>query len=144
MLSPGLLRTPFQHKSLLHRLIFQQPHLVCLIKTYTKSLQPLIAPVALSSIFSATPTILLEQVFDLIENGLVSDNLPAEVNALVTASFSGMNSETNVNPAANCSIYPQKNCTDAPYTLTEEQLRQVIYIPTTFTYGQVPPVIVGI
>ncbi|QDS74110.1 hypothetical protein FKW77_009769 [Venturia effusa] len=81
---------------------------------------------ALSSIFEATPTILYEQVFDLIKDGLVTNNLANEVNTLVTASFSGMNSETNVNPAPNCTIYPQKNCTDAPYTLTEEQLRQLV------------------
>ncbi|KAE9969360.1 hypothetical protein BLS_005405 [Venturia inaequalis] len=96
---------------------------------------------ALSSIFSATPTILYEQIFEVIENGLVSNNLASEVNDLVTASFSGMNSQTNVNTAPTCTIYPQKNCTDAPYSLTEEQLRQVIYIPSTFTYGKKPPVI---
>ncbi|TID12849.1 putative lipase b precursor [Venturia nashicola] len=96
---------------------------------------------ALSSILAATPTILYEQIFEVIENGLVTDKLASEVNALVTASFSGMNSKTNVNPAPTCTIYPQKNCTDAPYNLTEDQLRQVIYIPATFTYGKVPPVI---
>jgi hypothetical protein len=52
------------------------------------------------------------------------------------------NSKTNINlrnpvPAA----YPKRLATDPSYSLTEAQLRQVIYIPSTFTYGQKPPVI---
>jgi hypothetical protein len=99
---------------------------------------------ALSSIFSATPTILYEQVFDMIENGLFGNDIVNEIDTLVTGSLNDMNSETNVNPAPNCTIYPQKSCSDAPYTLTESQLREVIYIPSTFTYGDVPPVIVSV
>ncbi|KAK2052460.1 alpha/beta-hydrolase [Colletotrichum caudatum] len=38
-------------------------------------------------------------------------------------------------------IWPRKDAADAPYTLSEAQLRQAIYIPQTFTYGQKPPVI---
>jgi hypothetical protein len=99
---------------------------------------------ALSSILSATPTILYEQVFDMIENGLFGNDIVNEIDTLVTGSFNDMNSETNVNPAPNCTIYPQKSCLDAPYTLTEDQLREVIYIPSTFTYGHIPPVIVSV
>lgn len=39
------------------------------------------------------------------------------------------------------SIYPKKASTDAPYTLTAAALRAAIYIPSGFTYGTKPPVI---
>lgn len=43
------------------------------------------------------------------------------------------------NPSST--IYPKKECEDAPYSLSEEALRAAIYIPANFTYGSVPPVI---
>lgn len=73
---------------------------------------------------------------------MVGPNLGDELQTLIAGTFSGQNSETNVNPInPSPPIYPQKSCLDAPYTLTEAQLRQVIYIPDNFTYGAVPPVI---
>jgi hypothetical protein len=38
-------------------------------------------------------------------------------------------------------VYPKADPADAPYDLTEKQLREVIYIPLDFTYGRKPPVI---
>ncbi|EFQ33863.1 hypothetical protein CGRA01v4_10758 [Colletotrichum graminicola] len=38
-------------------------------------------------------------------------------------------------------IWPRKDAADAPYSLSEAQLRQAIFIPQSFTYGQKPPVI---
>jgi hypothetical protein len=38
-------------------------------------------------------------------------------------------------------IYPQKSSGDAPYSISEAQLRAAIQIPSTFTFGQKPPVI---
>jgi hypothetical protein len=38
-------------------------------------------------------------------------------------------------------VYPKAGPLDAPYSLTEKQLREVIYIPPDFTYGRRPPVI---
>ncbi|THZ79197.1 alpha/beta-hydrolase [Aureobasidium pullulans] len=41
----------------------------------------------------------------------------------------------------NRSVYPQKACGDAPYTVDEATLRAAIHIPSGFTYGAKPPVI---
>lgn len=38
-------------------------------------------------------------------------------------------------------IHPKKSPGDAPYKQSEKQLRQQIFIPSTFTYGKKPPVI---
>ncbi|KAI5362765.1 putative alpha/Beta hydrolase [Septoria linicola] len=48
----------------------------------------------------------------------------------------------NINPRpAFPPVYPQNGPNDAPYSLTEAQLRQIIYIPPDFTYGRKPPVL---
>jgi hypothetical protein len=44
-----------------------------------------------------------------------------------------------MNPATP--VFPQKGSSDAPYSLTEAQLREIIYIPSTFTYGKVQPLV---
>ncbi|OCL01318.1 alpha/beta-hydrolase [Glonium stellatum] len=73
----------------------------------------------------------------MVENGLA----PSDIADIVSAYSVGYNSETNVNPAVpHKAIYPKKSSSDAPYSLTETQLREVIYIPSTFTYGKKPPV----
>lgn len=97
----------------------------------------------LSSIFSASPTILYDNVVEMAANGLA----PTESNIidLVAGPFTDENSETNVNPRnPNPPAYPKRSSLDPSYTLSEAQLREVIYIPSTFTYGQKPPVIVSI
>jgi hypothetical protein len=38
-------------------------------------------------------------------------------------------------------VYPTAGPLDAPYDLSERQLRQAIYIPLDYTYGRKPPVI---
>jgi len=54
----------------------------------------------------------------------------------------GDNSAMNVNTKSpSKTIYPSASSSDAPYSLTESQLRQIIHIPSTFTYGKVPPII---
>lgn len=67
---------------------------------------------------------------------------PAQIgNALQTYSV-GCNSQNNNNPKNPATaVFPQKGSSDAPYSLTEAQLREIIYIPSTFTYGQVQPLI---
>jgi len=47
------------------------------------------------------------------------------------------------NPPPKTTIYPKASPSDAPYDLTEAQLRSVIRIPLGFTYGQKPPVILA-
>jgi hypothetical protein len=90
-----------------------------------------------SSVLASTPTNLIDNILELIPNGIPVD----EVVTLLTASIAPENSEANNNPPPPDVIYPRKSTQDAPYNLTETQLRQVIYIPDTFTYGQKPPVI---
>lgn len=53
----------------------------------------------------------------------------------------GDNSINNNNARPPTTIFPKKNTSDAPYTLSEDALRKVIYIPPGFTYGAKPPVI---
>lgn len=38
-------------------------------------------------------------------------------------------------------VYPKKQSNDAPYDVTEQQLRSAIFIPPGFTYGQKKPVL---
>jgi hypothetical protein len=53
----------------------------------------------------------------------------------------GENSINNNNPKANAVLYPRKDSKDAPYSLTEDALRKVIFIPSNFKYGAKRPVI---
>ncbi|KZL83078.1 lipase b precursor [Colletotrichum incanum] len=56
--------------------------------------------------------------------------------------ISAIDSTKNNNPRnPDVPIWPRKDAADAPYSLSETQLRQAIFIPQTFTYGQKPPVI---
>jgi len=38
-------------------------------------------------------------------------------------------------------VYPKADPADAPYSLSEKQLREVLFIPLDYTYGRKPPVI---
>lgn len=92
----------------------------------------------LKDAFSSTPTNLFENIAALAENSLV----PGDLKNVYATYTTGCNSVTNVNSKApNGTIYPMKFTQDAPFSLTEAQLREVIYIPTTFTYGHVPPIV---
>jgi hypothetical protein len=92
----------------------------------------------LASVFSSTPTNLFANVVELAANGLS----PGDLGNVLTTYSAGCNSETNNNPRnPSAAVYPKKSSQDAPYSLTEAQLRQAIYIPSTFTYGNVPPLV---
>jgi hypothetical protein len=47
----------------------------------------------------------------------------------------------NPSPPAGSAVYPRKGASDAPYTLPESVLRNALYIPPTFTYGRIKPVL---
>jgi pimeloyl-ACP methyl ester carboxylesterase len=94
----------------------------------------------LQSIFSTAPTVFYENVIQLAANSLAPG--ASAIQDLVAGTFLGQNSESNIHlrnpiPAA----FPKRIQSDPSYTLNEPQLRAVIYIPPTFTYGQKPPVI---
>lgn len=92
----------------------------------------------LSSIFSSTPTNLFENAIELIGN----DFTPSELTVVADTYSTTCNSDMNVNTREPVTpVYPQKSSSDAPYSLTEAQLREVIQIPSTFTYGQKPPLV---
>ena len=95
------------------------------------------AVATLSSVFASAPTDLITNILDLIPAGFPVD----ELGNLIGASVDPRNSVVNANPPPPDTIFPKKDARDAPYSLTEEQLRQVIYIPSTFTFGQKPPVV---
>jgi len=80
----------------------------------------------------------LDQVTQLVANGLVATQ---NIAALQDQAEAGDNLAIPKNPAPKSSIYPKASPSDAPYDLTEAQLRSVIRIPYDFTYGRKPPVI---
>ena len=97
----------------------------------------------LSSIFPSTTAEadLYVNVGTMIANSLAPSDI--EDIADTYTNTTGENSSTNDNPAepSSCVIYPQKNSSDAPYSVSEDTLRGAIYIPSNFTYGQKQPVI---
>jgi hypothetical protein len=95
------------------------------------------AVASLSSIFAAAPTEIVSNVLQLIPAGFPT----GDIDGLTAGALDPRNSQINVNAAPPDVIFPQKSPQDAPYSMTEIQLRQVIYIPPTFTFGQKPPVI---
>ncbi|GME23111.1 Lipase B [Neofusicoccum parvum] len=89
-------------------------------------------------IFTPTPTDLYENVVDLVANSLS----PGDLENVFESYSTGYNSENNNNAREPDSVvYPSASDKDAPYSLSESQLRQAIYIPSGFTYGEKPPVI---
>lgn len=103
---------------------------------------------ALQGIYTASFTDLAVPVASQVAAGLVSStgsSLGDVVNSVLGANPLlplGENSIVNVNLRAPAqSVYPNKGAKDAPYSLTEAQLRAAIHIPPTFTYGQKPPTI---
>ncbi|KAF3025948.1 hypothetical protein E8E14_014963 [Neopestalotiopsis sp. 37M] len=92
----------------------------------------------LQAIYSTTSTSFWVDIGVQIEAGLVPDSIIGSTPDLDT----GVNSQVNENTREpESSIYPQKDESDPLYSLSEEQLRQVIYIPEGFTYGDKPPTI---
>lgn len=96
------------------------------------------ASAALSSVFQAepTPTNIYAAIAQLVGQGLTTNNVD-DILGFVAGALNGDNSEVNVNlvnplPTA----YPKASASDAPYSLTQTQLRQVIRIPATFKYGR--------
>ncbi|TDZ13753.1 Lipase B [Colletotrichum spinosum] len=75
-----------------------------------------------------------KSLIGILDLGNIANKLIAPIHPIDSTANSNP-----LNPATP--VYPRKSAADAPYTLTEQQLRQAIYIPKTFTYGQKPPVL---
>jgi len=88
----------------------------------------------LSSIYgSATPTNIYDPIASQIANGLGPSNLAQYA---TSTSFGGNNSQNNNNPAPRTKIFPKKKSTDAPYDLSESDLRSKIKLPSNYSYGK--------
>ncbi|KAJ4397543.1 hypothetical protein N0V93_001774 [Gnomoniopsis smithogilvyi] len=103
---------------------------------------------ALQGIYTANYTNLAVPVASQIAAGLISSSgssLGSVISSLLGTNPllpTGENSVANINlRAPTTAVYPKKGANDAPYSVTEAQLRAAIYIPSTFTYGQKPPTI---
>jgi len=95
------------------------------------------AQARLSAVFQASPTPanLYAAVAEIVAEGLTPDNVAGALD-YVQGALDGEDSDTNSNPKnPSPSAYPKANSSDAPYDLTEAQLRAAIYIPSTFKYG---------
>lgn len=83
-------------------------------------------------------------IFDVavqfLADGLVSNST---ANTYLKEQSQGtVSSFTNVNFRGPPSqIYPPAGAEDAPYDVSEEDLRKAIHVPSTFTYGRKPPLI---
>ena len=86
---------------------------------------------------SPSPSNIFNAAAALIDGGISLGNLTQLVDVLV----SECNSANNNNPPPPTPVYPKKGSDDAPYDVAEEALRAAIQIPSSFTYGQKPPVI---
>ncbi|KAK6073994.1 hypothetical protein SCUP234_04857 [Seiridium cupressi] len=92
----------------------------------------------LEAIYSTTPTSFWVNVGVQIEAGVI----PNDIVGIVGGLTSGENSQNNVNSREpDTPVYPSKVSNDAPYSVSEEELRAAIYIPSGFTYGSKPPTI---
>jgi hypothetical protein len=94
---------------------------------------------AATGAFVLSPSNLYTAAADLIASGITPGNLTQLVGILE----SGCNSQSNSNPSPKTAVYPKKGSSDAPYSQSESELRAAIHIPSTFTYGKKPPVILA-
>ena len=91
----------------------------------------------LSSIFEAkpAPTDLFDAAGDLVREGLTSSNVEVAL-GFVSGVLTGANSDDNINlRQPHPPVYPTASSSDAPYDLTEAELRAAIHIPSSFKYG---------
>jgi triacylglycerol esterase/lipase EstA (alpha/beta hydrolase family) len=99
------------------------------------------AAVARQSKIWASPTTRTDffaAVATQIAGGLVLDGT---LNAALNGGLPVSENRVNNNNPPTTGIYPKKDAADAPYTLSESALRQAIFIPPSFAYGQKRPVI---
>lgn len=119
------------------------------VSSILSSLSPVTATIAaptspaeakkrLSSMFAAapTPSSYINAAEQLVGAALTTENV-ADAVEFVQGLQDGENSSNNVNPRnPRPAAYPYARRGDAPYDISEQQLRAAIYIPPTFQYGK--------
>ncbi|KAL4728053.1 hypothetical protein ACLX1H_004767 [Fusarium chlamydosporum] len=98
------------------------------------------ATAILEKISKSKPENLVDYSARLIVNGIVAGDT-VDLFAYVKGLVSAENSSNNKNRSPPKKVYPKVASCDASYTVSEAKLRAAIYIPSTFTYGKKPPVI---
>ncbi|KAI6789755.1 alpha/beta-hydrolase [Hortaea werneckii] len=90
-----------------------------------------------SQIISTDPADIFESGAKILLNGFAGADYLNLLNSYLIASNTN---NINLLPPAK-PIYPKASAADAPYSLSESDLRKAIYIPPGFTYGRVPAVL---
>ena len=114
--------------------------------TSVASIVPTIIPTSIpqalsliSKAYEAAPTNPAVFVPELISSGLILAGVDENTIGGPTDAAASSNNINLRSPAKP--VYPQKEAGDAPYSVTENALRSAIYIPSSFTYGKKPPII---
>ncbi|KAI7619113.1 alpha/beta-hydrolase, partial [Hortaea werneckii] len=90
-----------------------------------------------SQIISTDPADIFSSGAEILLNGFAGSDYLNLINSyLLESSTNNLNLIPPRQP-----IYPRASPSDAPYSLSESDLRKAIYIPPGFTYGRVPGVI---
>lgn len=100
---------------------------------------PTAIPQAIEEVYkitSANPGDIFKNGAEILAGGLAGGDY---IDIAAAYLFESSTNNINLRPAPG--IYPKKDPRDAPYSLSESDLRKVIYIPLDFTYGRKPPVI---
>lgn len=81
------------------------------------------------------PTDIFDVAKNLVEASVTTDNVVDAID-FVDGLLDGENSSDNTNPKSpQLPAYPQGGPKDAPYSVSEDQLRGAIYIPADYQYG---------
>ena len=108
------------------------------LKALTKPSNAKQACASVTSLMAASPTPknIIDTSARLVVQGLTTDNVNSAL-TFINGALTGENSENNTNPKNPApAAYPKAGSSDAPYSLTEAQLRAVIHIPNSFQYGK--------
>lgn len=90
-----------------------------------------------SQIISKNPSNIFSSGAEILLNGFAGTSYLNLINSyLIESSTNNLNLIPPAQP-----IYPRASASDAPYSLSESDLRKAIYIPPGFTCGRVPPVL---
>jgi hypothetical protein len=88
---------------------------------------------SLGNVRNASDVGLIGVAIDVVTNGLAPKNILDLVKGLTNQRLNSMNNDNSEEPSSP--VFPKKTSDDAPYSLSEEELRSTIYIPDEFQYG---------